>query len=164
MGQIKPNRARYIKVYHFTPNLQLKKKKSESPILLLHCSLSTSVFLGDLISDEEEPNEEAKKPARKNWDLIKAFGCCNCSTTQQFTHWYYLLFFLFLFPQYLLIIFSFFNLYLCMFRKKNNVNSLSSNFLHFHKFHLFIFNRVNVVMYLMCFITHCVNRVKIGTR
>nr|POE95648.1 disease resistance protein rga2 [Quercus suber] len=42
--------------------------------------------------DEEEPNEEisdeeAKKPARKNWDLIKVFGCCNCSTTQQLTHW-----------------------------------------------------------------------------
>ena len=54
---------------------------SKSPILLLRCSLSTSVFLGDLISDEEEPNEEAKKPARQNWDLIKAFGCCNCSTT-----------------------------------------------------------------------------------
>nr|POE95651.1 hypothetical protein CFP56_32720 [Quercus suber] len=29
--------------------------------------------------DEEEPNE-AKKLANKNWDLIKAFGCCNCST------------------------------------------------------------------------------------
>nr|POE95650.1 hypothetical protein CFP56_32719 [Quercus suber] len=38
------------------------------------------------ILDEEEPNEEAKKPALKNWDLIKAFGCCNCSTTQQLTH------------------------------------------------------------------------------
>ncbi|KAF3971572.1 hypothetical protein CMV_004856 [Castanea mollissima] len=24
---------------------------------------------------------EAKKPARQNWDIIKAFGCCNCSTT-----------------------------------------------------------------------------------
>ncbi|XP_030962680.1 putative disease resistance protein RGA4 isoform X1 [Quercus lobata] len=36
--------------------------------------------------DEEEPNEEAKKPACQNWDLIKAFGCCNCSTTQQLTH------------------------------------------------------------------------------
>ena len=79
-----------------------------------------SVFRGDLISDEEEPseeildeeepNEEAKKPALKNWDLIKAFGCCNCSTTQQLTHWYYLLSFLFLFPLYLLIIFSFFKL------------------------------------------------------
>ncbi|KAK7827303.1 disease resistance protein adr1, partial [Quercus suber] len=37
--------------------------------------------------DEEEPNEEAKKPACQNWDLIKAFGCCNYSTTQQLTHW-----------------------------------------------------------------------------
>nr|POE91740.1 putative disease resistance protein [Quercus suber] len=39
--------------------------------------------IGDL---EEEPDEEAKKSAHKNWDLIKAFGCCNCST-QQLTHW-----------------------------------------------------------------------------
>ncbi|KAM4082636.1 hypothetical protein ACJW30_11G190400 [Castanea mollissima] len=31
-------------------------------------------------TDKEEPNE-AKKPAHKNWDLIKAFGCCSCSTT-----------------------------------------------------------------------------------
>ncbi|XP_050284425.1 putative disease resistance protein RGA1 isoform X4 [Quercus robur] len=38
------------------------------------------------ISDEEEPNEEAKKPSLKNWDLIKAFGCCNCSKTQQLTN------------------------------------------------------------------------------
>ncbi|KAL4601268.1 hypothetical protein ACB092_11G259500 [Castanea dentata] len=36
--------------------------------------------------DEEEPNEEAKEPARQNLELIKAFGCCNCST-QQLTHW-----------------------------------------------------------------------------
>ncbi|KAF3964663.1 hypothetical protein CMV_011073 [Castanea mollissima] len=35
----------------------------------------------------DRTNEEAKKPAYKNWDLIKAFGCCNCSTTQQLTHW-----------------------------------------------------------------------------
>ncbi|XP_030965994.1 putative disease resistance protein RGA3 isoform X1 [Quercus lobata] len=36
--------------------------------------------------DEEEPNEGAKEPARQNWELIKAFGCCN-SSTQQLTHW-----------------------------------------------------------------------------
>uniref|UniRef100_A0A7N2LAX4 Uncharacterized protein n=1 Tax=Quercus lobata TaxID=97700 RepID=A0A7N2LAX4_QUELO len=27
-------------------------------------------------------DEEPKKPTLKKWDLIKAFGCCNCSTTQ----------------------------------------------------------------------------------
>ncbi|KAL4601462.1 hypothetical protein ACB092_11G275300 [Castanea dentata] len=42
---------------------------------------------GELSRQEEQPDEEAKKPAYKNWDLIKAFGCCNCSTTQQLTHW-----------------------------------------------------------------------------
>ncbi|KAF3954170.1 hypothetical protein CMV_020452 [Castanea mollissima] len=26
-------------------------------------------------------DEEPKKPTLKKWDLIKAFGCCNCSTT-----------------------------------------------------------------------------------
>ena len=87
--------------FYSQPSIK-KKKKSKSPILLLHCSLSTSVFLGDLISNEEEPNEEEKKCVLKNWDLIKAFGCFNCSTTQQLTHWYYFLSFLFLFPLYLI--------------------------------------------------------------
>ena len=39
--------VRYIKVYHFTPNFLLKNKKFKSPILILNCSLSTSIFLGD---------------------------------------------------------------------------------------------------------------------
>ncbi|KAK7844443.1 putative disease resistance protein rga4 [Quercus suber] len=71
-------------------------------------------------------NEEAKKSAHKNWDLIKAFGCCNCST-QQLTHWCHLLSFI--------------------------------NFLDFIKFHLWIFNRVEVVMYL---ISHCVTESKLA--
>nr|POE58580.1 putative disease resistance protein [Quercus suber] len=59
---------------------------------ILHCpkleSLPEEICLGKKEEpDEEEPNEEAKKPACQNWDLIKAFGCCNYSTTQQLTHW-----------------------------------------------------------------------------
>nr|POE69681.1 putative disease resistance protein rpp1 [Quercus suber] len=43
---------------------------------------------GELSRPEEEPDEEEpEKPDHKNWDLIKAFGCCNCSTIQQLTHW-----------------------------------------------------------------------------
>ena len=99
------------------------------------------------------PNFRLKKPARQNWDLIKAFGCCNCSTTQQLTHWYYLLSFLFLFPLYVFIIFSFFKL--CFGKKKNNVNFLSSNFFTF---------QIIPYFYLMCFTTHCVNRVSITRR
>ena len=34
------------------------------------------------ISDDEISNEEPKKPTLKKWDLIKAFECCNCSTTR----------------------------------------------------------------------------------
>ncbi|XP_065635041.1 disease resistance protein RGA2 [Quercus suber] len=42
---------------------------------------------GELSRPEEEPDEEEpEKPDHKNWDLIKAFGCCNCSTIQQLTH------------------------------------------------------------------------------
>ncbi|KAL4601289.1 hypothetical protein ACB092_11G261100 [Castanea dentata] len=56
----------WCKISHI-PNLLLFPKEEEQP-------------------DEEEPNEEAKKPARQNWDLIKVIGCCNCSTTQQLPH------------------------------------------------------------------------------
>ena len=36
----------------------------------------------DEISNEEISDEEPKKPILKKLDLIKAFGCRNCSTTQ----------------------------------------------------------------------------------
>ena len=66
------------------------------------------------------------------------------------------LFFSFPFPLYLLIIFSFFDLYLCMLSK---ISFLSSNFLHLNKFHLSIFNRD---VFDVLFFSRCANRVKLA--
>ena len=65
-------------------------------------------------------------------------------------------FFSFPFPLYLLIIFSFFDLYLCMLSKRN---FLSSNFLRLNKFHLCIFNRD---VFDVLFFPRCANRVKLA--
>ena len=103
-------RARYI---HNPP---IKKSKTHilSPLFCLN------ILLYFLVIQFQMHNQMKKQRNLHLWDLIKAFGCCNCSTTHSLD---YILSFVFLFPLYLLI--------------KNYVNFLSSNFLHFNKFHPF---------------------------
>ncbi|KAK7854143.1 tip41-like protein [Quercus suber] len=49
--------------------------------VLLLLSTKVSFFRGPEFNPFYR-DEEPEKPTLKKWDLIKAFGCCNCSTTQ----------------------------------------------------------------------------------
>ena len=101
-------------VYTQPSNKKIQNPYSFSPLFCLN------ILLYFLVIQFQMHNQMKKQRNLHLWDLIKAFGCCNCSTTHSLD---YILSFVFLFPLYLLI--------------KNYVNFLSSNFLHFNKFHPF---------------------------